>query len=89
MALSEFAYACKVYASNQGWSGSTGNGGTGHVQALNFVAGTTNWPVVGCLNKIAGNATKNYRELEGVINQLAGTTQWGENAAASRWAGLI
>ena len=53
----------------------------------NAVAGTKGWPLVGALNRIAGNATKNYRDLEGVLNQLAGTKSLGENAASSKWAG--
>lgn len=62
---------------------------TSHITAANLAAGTKNWPLVGALNVIAGNAPGHYREIEGVLNQLAGTHQWGENAAASRWAGLI
>lgn len=61
----------------------------GHIDAVNHLAGTKNWPLVGALNVIAGNAPAHYREIEGVLNQLAGTTGWGENAAASRWAAVI
>jgi hypothetical protein len=64
-------------------------GVNGHVYAANTMAGTKGFPLVGALNVIAGNAKTAYRDLEGVLNQLAGTKNWGENAAASRWAGLI
>lgn len=62
--------------------------GTSHVAAANFLAGTKNVELVGALNIIAGNTKTGYREHEGVLNQLAGTSGWGANAAASRWAGL-
>lgn len=55
----------------------------------NFVAGTTGWPLVGALNVIAGNHPGQYREHDGVLNQLAGTSGWGAAGAASRWAGII
>lgn len=63
--------------------------GTSHVAAANFLAGTKNMELVGALNVIAGNPKNQYREHEGVLNQLAGTKNWGANAAASRWAGLL
>lgn len=62
---------------------------TNHVLAVNQMAGVKGWPLVGALNLLAGNSTKNFRDLEGVLNQLAGTKAWGHNAAASRWAGLF
>ena len=67
----------------------SGKNDTAHITAANRAAGTKNFPLVGALNVIAGNSPKNYREIEGVLNQLAGTKGWGENAAASRWAGLL
>jgi hypothetical protein len=81
MALTEFHHAIKIKA---------GVLGTGHsaVSAANLLAGTEGWELVGALNVIAGNDPTHYRELSGVLNQLAGTTGWGDNAAASRWAGL-
>ena len=60
----------------------------GHIDAATHLAGTKSWPLVGALNVNAGNAPGHYREIEGVLNQLAGTTGLGENAAASRWAGV-
>jgi hypothetical protein len=65
-----------------GYSGSSATDGA------NFLAGTKNLSLVGALNRIAGNAPTAHREGDGVLNQLAGTAQWGENAAASKWAGL-
>ncbi len=62
----------------------TGHSSTDHANA---VAGTKGWPLVGALNVIAGNPKTAYRDLEGVLNQLAGTKNLGTNAAASRWAG--
>jgi hypothetical protein len=81
MALTEFHEAIKIKA---------GVLGTAHsaTSAANLLAGTNNWEMVGALNVIAGNDPSHYQELTGVLNQLAGTTGWGENAAASRWAGL-
>lgn len=63
--------------------------GTNHLAGVNFLAGTKNFELVGALNVIAGNPKTQYREHDGVLNQLAGTKGWGANAAASRWAGLI
>jgi hypothetical protein len=60
----------------------------GGTYAANVIAGTTNMPMVGALNIKAGNPPSAYRELTGVLNQLAGTSGWGNNAAASRWAGV-
>jgi hypothetical protein len=66
----------------------TGKTDTSHVTAANHAAGTVGWDLVGALNVIAGNPKTNYKEHDGVLNQLAGTSGWGANAAASRWAGL-
>lgn len=62
--------------------------GNSHVSAANFLAGTKNWELVGALNVLAGNKSGQYRDIDGVLNQLAGTSGWGANAAASRYAGL-
>lgn len=70
-------------------SGLATTGGFSATDHANAVAGTKGWPLVGALNKIAGNPKTQYREHDGVLNQLAGTSGWGANAAASRWAGLI
>lgn len=51
--------------------------------AANIWAGTTGRTLVGALNVVAGNALPNYRELAGVLNQLAGTTGLGVDEAAS------
>jgi hypothetical protein len=61
--------------------------GRGSINAANTIAGSTNQPLVGALNIAAGNKEPNYRELAGVLNQLAGTTNLEAQAAASRWAG--
>jgi hypothetical protein len=42
--------------------------------AANVWAGTTNLDLVGALNVKALNTLPNYRELAGVLNQLAGRT---------------
>jgi hypothetical protein len=42
--------------------------------AANVWAGTTGLSIVGALNVKALNALPNYRELAGVLNQLAGKT---------------
>lgn len=54
--------------------------------AANAYAGTTGLDTVGALNVAAGNALPNYRELAGVLNQLAGTSGLGVAEAASRIA---
>lgn len=51
--------------------------------AANVWAGTTGKDLVGALNAKAGNALPNYRELQGVLNQLAGTSGLGVDAAAT------
>jgi hypothetical protein len=61
--------------------------GTGSIASANSLAGTKNRELVECLNILAGNSKKNYRELAGVLNQLAGTTGLEAQGAASRWAG--
>lgn len=52
--------------------------------AANVWAGTAGLDLVGALNAKAANALPNYRELQGVLNQLAGTTGLGVDEAASR-----
>lgn len=52
--------------------------------AANVWAGTEGLALVGALNVVAGNALPDYRELQGVLNQLAGTTGLGVDEAASR-----
>jgi hypothetical protein len=52
--------------------------------AANVWAGTTGRTLVGALNVVAGNTLPNYRELAGVLNQLAGTTGLGVDEAASQ-----
>lgn len=51
--------------------------------AANVWAGTTGMALVGALNVKAGNVQPNYRELQGVLNQLAGTYGLGVDAAAA------
>lgn len=53
--------------------------------AANVYAGTTGLGIVGALNIKAGiTDPKNYLELQGVLNYLAGTNGYGENEAAAR-----
>lgn len=52
--------------------------------AANVYAGTTGLETVGALNVAAGNSLPDYRELAGVLNQLAGTTGLGVDEAASQ-----
>lgn len=54
------------------------------VDAANVWAGTTGLALVGALNVKALNTLPNYRELAGVLNQLAGTTGLGVDEAASQ-----
>lgn len=54
--------------------------------AANIWAGTTGMETVGALNVKAANPTGAYRDLEGVLNQLAGTTGFAAAEAASRIA---
>lgn len=51
--------------------------------AANVYAGTTGLETVGALNVAAGNSLPDYRELAGVLNQLAGTSGLGVDEAAS------
>lgn len=52
--------------------------------AANKWAATSGRGLVGALNVIAGNPNGSYRDLEGVLNQLAGTSGLGAAEAASR-----
>ena len=52
--------------------------------AANAFAATTGLEVVGALNVKAGNTLPNYRELDGVLNQLAGTSGLASDDAARR-----
>ena len=52
--------------------------------AANVYAGTIGREVVGALNVAAGNSLPDYRDLAGVLNQLAGTTGLGVDEAASQ-----
>ncbi len=49
--------------------------------AANIWAGTTGMSFVAALNIRAGNTLPNYLDLDGVCNQLAGTTNW-----SAQWA---
>lgn len=80
----EHDYAIRIKCIALGSGLGVGHSSTEHA---NKVAGTKGWPLVGALNRIAGNPPNKFRELEGVLNQLAGTKGLGTNAAASRWAG--
>jgi len=51
--------------------------------AANVWAGTTGLDLVHALNVKAGNALPNFLELQGVLNQLAGTSGLGVDAAAA------
>lgn len=51
--------------------------------AANVWAGTTGLELVHALNVKAGNTLPNFRELAGVLNQLAGTTGLEVDGAAS------
>lgn len=48
------------------------------------IAGVPGASLVGALNLIAGNALPDFKELNGVLNQLAGTSGVGTDEAASR-----
>lgn len=52
--------------------------------AANVYAATTGQSLVGALNVKAVNSLANYKDLQGVLNQLAGTTGLGVDEAASR-----
>jgi hypothetical protein len=52
--------------------------------AANVWAGTTGRDLVGALNEKALNTLPNYKELQGVLNQLAGTSGLGVDGAASQ-----
>ena len=56
----------------------------GEARAANEYAATSGLDVVGALNVKAGNAVGSYKDLEGVVNQLAGTTDLGVVEALSR-----
>lgn len=51
--------------------------------AANIWAGTSGLSLVGALNVKALRTLPNYLELQGVLNQLAGTSGLGEDAAAT------
>jgi len=51
--------------------------------AANIWASTTGLDLVGALNVEAGNALGAYKELDGVLNQLAGTTGLATDGAAA------
>jgi len=51
--------------------------------AANVWAGTTGLELVHALNVKAGNTLPNFKELAGVLNQLAGTTGLEVDGAAS------
>lgn len=55
----------------------------GAAGAANTYAATTDLEVVAALNVKAGNVLPDYKGLEGVLNQLAGTTGLGTDAAAA------
>ena len=52
--------------------------------AANVYAGTTGLDTVGALIVKAGNSLPGYLDLQGVLNELAGTTGLGVAEAASR-----
>lgn len=52
-------------------------------RAANIYAGTTNLDIVDALNTKAGNTLPAYKELVGVLNQLANTTGLGQDGAAA------
>lgn len=51
--------------------------------AANIWAGTTGLDLVHALNLKAGNSLPNFKELQGVVNQLAGTNGLGVDGAAA------
>lgn len=51
--------------------------------AANIWAGTSGLDLVAALNVKAGNALPDYKELAGVLNQLAGTTGLEVDGAAA------
>lgn len=56
------------------------------VAAANQWAGTTGWDLLGALNIKAGNTPSNFRALDGVCNQLAGTSGFAATAALQQKA---
>lgn len=52
--------------------------------AANVWAATTGLPLVHALNVKAANVLPNFKELAGVLNQLAGTTGFEVDEAAAR-----
>lgn len=55
--------------------------GRGEAAAANIYAGTSGLEIVGALNVKAGNTFPIYLDMQGVANQLAGTTGLGVAAA--------
>jgi hypothetical protein len=53
-------------------------------EAANVYAGTTGHSLTGALNVAAGNTLPNYQALQGVLNQLAGTTGLAITEAAAQ-----
>jgi hypothetical protein len=51
--------------------------------AANIWAGTTGLSLVGALNVKAGNVLPDYKDLAGVLNQLAGTSGLEVDGAAA------
>lgn len=51
--------------------------------AANIWAGTEGLDLVHALNVHAGNTLPDFKELQGVLNQLAGTSGLGVDAAAT------
>ena len=60
-------------------AGTTGLAACG---AANVWAGTTTHELVGALNVVAGNPVGQWKPLQAVLNQLAGTTGLAVDAAA-------
>ncbi len=64
--LNRLATGGAAYPTGMAWMGDSA--------AANLWAGTTGFDVIGALNIKAGNVQPNWRDLNGVCNQLAGTT---------------
>ena len=65
-------------------AGTTGRAacGAANVWANTVVPGTSGHELVGALNIVAGNPVGQWKPLQGVLNQLAGTSGLGVDAAA-------
>lgn len=79
----EFTLSLNILA---GVTNSAGGVTMSATQAANVWAGTTDLDLLDALNRKAGNKLPNYRDFNGVCNQLAGTTNAEGQDALDRYA---